>query len=383
MNYVFRCVSLLLFVLLGCAPVWADDDDDSESWDDEDRVEAVIAGDYFGAGESSRPDGSIEGDAFVAGGEVMVSAPVMGDAVLTGGSIHVGDRIGSDLYAAGGDIIVDAAVGHNARLTGGRIRLTRHADIAGNMTLAGSSLLMEGRTGGTFTAFGKSVTINGEINGDASVVARSLEVGPNARINGRLTYRTAKPPKISPGAVISGGVKKSELEFPQVEVEPVAKAVAWVGAMMFASGLFVIGALIILLSPAGVSSVVGQIRSRPLQALIVGFALVVCVPVAAILAMVTVIGIPVGFLLMLMWPIVVMLGYLAGALFLGDALAGLFSRDRGHSTNRGLRILGLAIVLALATVLTQVPILGAMLILALLFFGTGALAYGIREFAVR
>jgi len=97
MNYVFRCVSLLLFVLLGCAPVWADDDDDSESWDDEDRVEAVIAGDYFGAGESSRPDGSIEGDAFVAGGEVMVSAPVMGDAVLTGGSIHVGDRIGSDL----------------------------------------------------------------------------------------------------------------------------------------------------------------------------------------------------------------------------------------------------------------------------------------------
>jgi len=382
MNYVFRCVSLLLFVLLGCALVWADDDDD-ESWDDEDRVEAVIAGDFFGAGESSRPDGAIEGDAFVAGGEVMVSAPVMGDAVLTGGSIHVGDRVGSDLYAAGGDIVIDAAVDHNARLAGGRIRLTRHATIAGNMTLAGSSLLMEGRTGGAFTAFGESVTINGEIHGDASVAARSLNVGPNARITGSLTYRTANPPKISPRAVISGGVKKSELEFPEAEVKPVAKAVAWVGALMFASGLFVIGALIIMLSPTGVSSLVGQIRARPLQSLLIGFALIVCVPVAAILAMVTVIGIPIGLLLMLMWPIVVMLGYLAGALFLGDALAGLFSRDRGQSTNRGLRVLGLAIVLVLAAVLAQVPILGAMLILALLFFGTGALAYGIREFAVR
>lgn len=83
---------------------------------------------------------------------------------------------------------------------------------------------------------------------------------------------------------------------------------------MFACGLFVIGALIILMSPAGVSSASGQIRSRPLQALLTGFALIVCVPVAAILAMVSVIGIPVGILLMLMWPIVVMLGYLAGAL---------------------------------------------------------------------
>lgn len=187
MNHLLRCVSLLLFVLLGCLPVWADDDDDDESWDDEDRVEAVIAGDLFGAGGSSRPDTAIEGDAFVAGGEVMVSAPVIGDAVLSGGSIHVGARIGSDLYAGGGDIIVDAAVAHNARLAGGRIRLTRHADIAGNVTLAGSSLLMEGRTGGAFTAFGESVAINRAINGDATVVARSLEVGPNARINGRLT----------------------------------------------------------------------------------------------------------------------------------------------------------------------------------------------------
>ena len=186
---------------------------------------------------------------------------------------------------------------------------------------------------------------------------------------------------------------------------------------MFACGLFVIGALIILMSPAGVSSASGQIRSRPLQALLTGFALIVCVPVAAILAMVSVIGIPVGILLMLMWPIVVMLGYLAGALFVGDALAGLFSRDRGHSANRGLRISGLAIgracrrpgstppctthsrsggkrgppgvarrlaiVLAGVTVLAQVPIVGAVLILALLFFGTGALAYGLRELAVR
>jgi cytoskeletal protein CcmA (bactofilin family) len=376
-----RCLVILLFVLLGCGSVWADEDDDDDKGHrgEEDHAEAVIAGDFFGAGASSGPDGSIEGDAFVAGGEVIVSAPVMGDAVLSGGSIHVGDYIGSDLYAGGGNIVVDAAVGHNTRLAGGRIHITRHADIAGNATLAGSNLLMEGRIGGAFSAFGESVTINGEVGGGATVVARSLEVGPNARINGRLKYRTANPPKISSEAIISGGVEKSELEFPRTKVEPVAKAIAWVGVLMFSAGLFVVGALIILSIPDAATSVTGQIRSRPFGALLVGFALIVCVPVAAILAFVSVIGIPIGFLLMFMWPIIVMIGYLAGVLFLGDMVAALFTRDRTRSTNRGMRVLGLAIVLAAAIVLVQIPILGAMLILALLFLGAGALAFSIRE----
>lgn len=380
MNHPLRCV-LVLSVVLGCVSAGADEDDDVDksSGADEDRAQAVIAGDYFGAGASPGPARSIRGDAFVAGGEVMLSVPVEGDAVLSGGSVHAGDRIGSDLYAGGGTIVVDAAVGHNARLAGGRIHVTRHADIAGNMTLAGSKLLVEGRTGGSLAAFGESVTINGEVNGGAAVVARSLEVGPNARIDGRLTYRTAKPPKISPEAVISGGLKQSELEFPEPEFGPIAKAAAWASALMLTAGLFVIGALIIWLIPRGSESVVRQIRSRPAGTLLLGFALIVCLPVAAVLAMVTVIGIPLGLGLMFMWPIIVMLGYLVGVLFLGDALAALFARYRGSSPKRGVRMLGLAIALAAAMILALVPIFGALLILAILFAGTGALAFGIRE----
>ena len=380
MNCPLRYALVLLFVL-GSGAVWADEDSRSEqdSPDDQERAQATIAGDYFGAGASPGPDSSVEGDAFVVGGEVTLSAPVKGDAVLSGGSIHAGERVGSDLYAGGGNIVVDAAVGHNARLAGGRIHVTRHADIAGNLTLAGSNLLMEGRTGGAFTAFGESVTINGEVNGGAVVFARSLVVGPNARINGRLTYSTSTPPKISPEAVISGGVKQSEIEFPRPDVAPVAKAAAWMGALTFTAGLFVIGALIILLIPHRSEAVVRQIRSRPLGALLLGFALIICVPVAAILAMVTVIGIPLGLGLMFMWPIVVVLGYLVGVLFFGDALAAQFARFRGRSTNRGLRIVGLALILAVAVILAQVPILGALLILAVMFVGTGALVFGIRD----
>jgi len=160
---------------------------------------------------------------------------------------------------------------------------------------------------------------------------------------------------------------------------PVAKTLAWISALMFSAGLFVVGALIIVTIPGVAASVAGQIRSHPLGVLLTGFALIVCVPVAAILAMVSVIGIPIGFLLMFMWPIVVMMGYLAGALFLGDTLAALFSRDARRNSNRGMRILGLAIVLAAAIVVAQIPMLGAILIPAVLFLGTGALGYAARE----
>ena len=348
--------------------------------DSDKRAEALIAGDYFGAGASAGPATPVQGDAFVTGGEVTLNSPVEGDAVLSGGSIHVGERIGSDLYAAGGDVLVDAGVGHNARLAGGRIQVTRHADIAGRMTIAGSSIRMDGRVGGALTVYGDSVVIDGEVNGGVAVVARELEVGPNARIDGRLTYRTARVPRISPQAVISGGARRSELEFPGKNLEPVARAVIWAGVAMFTSGLFLMGVLIVLLAPRASASIVRQLRSQPLASFLLGFALVVCIPVAAVLATVSVIGIPLGLMLLFIWPIIVTLGYLVGVIFCADALAALVAR--GREAGRALRISGLALVLIALMLLSRVVVIGVPLILLLLFAGTGALVLGIRN-AVR
>ncbi len=369
-------------VLVGCLMPQAGADDEKDDGRDgaKERVDVLFGGDYFGAGASLGPGSAVAGDAFVAGGEVILNRPVDGDAVLSGGSIHVGERIGSDLYAAGGDILVNASVGHNARLAGGRVHLTRHAEVAGRATIAGSRIRVDGSIGGPLAIYGDSVVIDGEIRDAVAVVARNLELGPNTRIHGRLTYRTANEPQISEQAVIRGGMQRSSFELQKKDLEPVARTLVWVGAALFTSGLFLVGLLIVLLAPDALTAVVRELRSRPLPSFLLGFALIVCVPVAAVLATLSVIGIPLGLVLLFIWPVIVTLGYLMGVIFCADTLAGLFSRQR--PAGRALRIMGLAVTLIALMLLSRVLFIGVPLILLLLFVGTGALVLAIRN-AVR
>ncbi len=349
-----------------------------------DRTEAVIAGDYFGTGATSEPNTVIEGDAFITGGEVILRTTVKGDAVLAGGAVHMDSRVGSDLYATGGSVVVSGEVGHNARLAGGRVQVTPDGDIAGKVTAAGSDVRVQGRVGGALVVFADSVMIDAVVNGGAAIVARHLEVGPNARVNGRLTYRTARAPQISAQAVITGGIRQSELQaFPGKKLEHAARTAIWVGASTFTAGLIIVAVLIVLLAPHASASVVRQLRSRPILSTLIGLALIVCIPLGAILAMVTVVGIPLGSLLLFMFPVVALLGYLVGAMFLGDALASLTAGAGRDGPGRAARVTGSVVVLIALTILSCLFPIGALVILLLLFCGTGALFITFRNIAFR
>ncbi|HZP92832.1 MAG TPA: hypothetical protein VFB20_08125 [Burkholderiales bacterium] len=343
---------------------------------DGDRKEAVIAGDYFGAGGAFSTSNSVAGDAFVAGGQVALRAPVEGDAVLWGGHVTVADKVGGNLYAGGGDVVIDAPVAHNARLAGGRVEVTRRGAIQGKATIAASSVSVTGQVGRQLTVFASSVALDGEVAGNVTVAAQDLTVGPNARIVGKLSYHGPRAPNVSPQAVISGGVAQTPYEFDLQRVQPWARAVAWIGLIAFTGGLFLIGALAILIAPQASGAAGRALRGRPLASFGLGFALAVCVPIAAVMLMFTLIGIPLGFALLFAWPATMLLGYLSGVMAVGDALAAAVSRAKGEA-GRAWRILGLAVALVILVLLAAVPFVGWIIVTLLLFAGTGAMFFGL------
>lgn len=363
--------------LLATAQALGGGDGDDEADDTDGRVEAFFGGDYFGSGTSAASTAPVEGDAFIAGGEVALNHPVAGDAALAGGSVHVGARVGADLYAAGGDVMVNSGVGNNARLAGGRVHATRHAAVGGRMSVAGSRVRIDGSVGETLAVSGDSVIIDGDIGGAVAVIARRLEIGPNARIGGQLRYRTRRAAQISPQAVIAGGVQESNLAFPDTDLEPVARVAVWAGLTMFTAGLFVVALLILLLAPRASALPVSVFRSRPVASLLLGFAFLVCIPVAATLAMISVIGIPLGLVLLFVWPVVVILGYLAGVIICADVFTARLSR--GKTAGQMMRVIGVAVLLAVLVLLSRVVVIGPLLILLILFFGTGAIVLAIRD----
>ena len=361
---------LIAATLLFSAPGYADD---------KSRSETIIAGDYFGAGGSLEPGVAVEGDAFVAGGQVALRVPVGGDAVLAGGSINVAERVGGDLYAGGGSVSIDAAIAHNARVAGGRVHLTRRGRVDGKATLSGATIEIEGDIGRQLTAFGESVTLDGVVRGDVTVAARKLNIGPSARIDGRLTYRGPAPATVHPQAVIRGGVNYLLFRIENEKFEPMARAIAWAGAAAFTSGLFLVGLLGIVLLPQLTAGTAGMVRNRPFSSLGLGFALVVCVPVAAILIMATVIGIPLGFALLFLYPVLLMLGYLTGIMSVSDGIAGMFSR--GVMAGRIARIALLAVAMIGVLLLAYVPLAGWIVGPLLMFAGAGAIV--LRVFGAR
>jgi hypothetical protein len=114
------------------------------------------------------------------------------------------------------------------------------------------------------------------------------------------------------------------------------------------------------------------VRSNPWKSLSLGFALLLCLPAAGVLFMVSVIGIPLGLLLLLLYPIMLLLGYLNGLLFLADRFAAWIATRRGFvMTARG-RLAALALVVLAVLLAVKIPYAGGLLVFVVLLAGLGA-----------
>ena len=330
--------------------------------------EAVIAGDYFGTGSTASPGSAVEGDAFIAGGEVELNKPVGGDALLAGGGVFISERVGGDLYATGGSLMIDAPIAGNARLAGGHVEITRRGQVSGKTTLVGGRVNVMGKAGRQLVVFGEHVTLDGEVAGNATIAARTLSIGPNARVAGKLTYRGSLPAQVDPAAVITGGINYLSFDFVDETYQPVARVVAWVGVIAFMVGLFLIGMLAILWAPESTAHMSKLGRTRPVSSIAVGLVTILCMPIAIVLLMLTVVGIPFAFMLLLAWPMILVFGYLAGVMAVSDAIAGPSANAKGR------RIFLLAMGLGVMLLFARVPFAGWLIGMLLLVMGVGAMA---------
>lgn len=344
--------------------------------------ETTIAGDYFGAGSNLTPGMAVEGDAFIAGGQVSLQTPVAGDAVLSGGTVAISAPVGDDLYASGGSVLLESAVNGNARLAGADVEIAKSANVAGKVTIAGRTVRVLGKVGHQLAVFGDKVTIDGHVAGNVTVASRTLEIGPNARISGKLTYRGPAEPVINTGAVISGGMNHPDADF-DGDFQPLSRVAGWTLAIAFTLGLFFLGLIGILFGPVTTSKIGQLVRSRQFACLGIGLVMILCVPLAALVLAMTVVGIPLAFVLSMLWPVMLIFGYLAGVMSVTDAIAG--ARPKKLPGN-GLRTFLLALGLAGMLAFCSVPVIGWVLGAVLTVAGVGAMtlhAFGGRDYVLR
>ncbi len=324
--------------------------------------------DLFATGGEVRLDDEIYGDAIAAGGSVTIEATVRGDALVAGGDVTLRGTTDEDVYATGGEVQVAGHIAGSVRIAGGEIDLDRDAVIDGAVSLAGRRVTVASRIGQYLQIAAGSVRVDGQVDGDVEVAAGELHVGPEARINGSLTFRGPHPPQVAEGAVVQGGVRYIEEKGDRSALR------AFFGgfALLWLVGWLIVGCVALAIWPGFAASVTDTATRRFWLSLITGLAVLIGLPVASLMLVVSLIGIPLALLLLCAYLLILPLGYIASAVAIGDTVLQRMRRGAEIATrHRIFMLLGVLIGLYL---ITRVPYIGGLVACLVILVGVGSLA---------
>jgi hypothetical protein len=343
---------------------------------DEERASPLVVrergNDTFVAGDAPRVTQPVKGDLVAAGGELRIAAPVAGDLLAAGGTLRMDGAAGQDLYAVGGQVALEGTVARNARVAGGSVSLGPQARIGGNASLAGGRIEVLGAIGGYLQTAGGRVLIDGAVAGDVDAAAGALELGPRARIGGKLRYRGGEPLKQDPAAQVQGGIERLEMALHRRGERAAGRAAFGVWTL----GLMVLAAVLVAALPGASARVLEAARTRFGWSLLAGFIALVTVPVAAVVLLATVIGIPLALLVLLDYFALLLVGYVAAGAALGDAALRRWLASR--AAQRGWRALFAALGVLAICLLALIPWLGGLIAFLALIAGMGAMVLQLK-----
>lgn len=325
------------------------------------------ADNYYAAGNRIDITAPMAADVIVAGRQVDISQPVAGDILAAGWRVALTGRADDDVRIAAADVVVDAVVAGDLTVAGGDVAIGPHTRVSGRSWITGSTVRIDGIIERDLQVAGATVEIAGEIRKPLHVVAEKLDILSSARILAPLTYKGSTEARIAEGAIVNGPITYDRI--PQGEARR-ARSFTAVSSVLFSVHLFLAGVLVVIFLPRVETSVVATVRAQPGRSLLAGFVLLVTIPVAALLLVISILGLPIGLALAALYAVALFVSVLATALFVGDAEARLF-RTAPIVTRGQHALLLLAGVLTLA--LLRV-LLGGFIVFASVLFGLGALA---------
>lgn len=279
---------------------------------------------------------------------------------------------GGGQTVVGNDLTLDTTEEHNLRFVGNNLEISAQGRVGGDLSAVANSARVLGPVNGDATLVGNAVFINAPIGGDVEVTARRVELGPLADIAGKLRYGAARELVRDAGARVAGPIERFSWSY-DIDVEYA------VGTMLviWTLGLLAATALLVAAAPGAAARLRNTLQTRTAASLLMGFAAMVCIPLLAVLLMVTIVGLPFGLLLMLCYPALLLLGYLSCGIALG--LMALQQWRATAQQRTGWMVLAACAGVLLLTLIAMIPLLGDLFALIALLAGLGALLLAIRS----
>lgn len=289
----------LVFVGLGVA-LMAPAQASANEFRHADRVsiakDEVIHSDLYVAGGQIRIAGTIEGDLVVAGGDVDVSGHILGDLLSASGQVRVTGQVDGSIRGYAGNITVKGKVGRNVMSCGGDINIDRDAVIGGSLTAFSGRLSLDGHVQHDVLAMGGQTNISGIVGGSARIRADELNIDSTAQIGGPVDFEGNKPPQVSDQAKLA-----SPVHFTRAKHGPDYSGIHYyVWQVIWLAAFILYGLVLFSLMPKFSEEAAKSAEHYGASAGL-GVLVLFGVPIAAIIACVTVVGLFIGISTLFAW----------------------------------------------------------------------------------
>lgn len=325
------------------------------------KEDQLVKGDLYLLGGSVSSFATVEGDLYAIGAGVTSKGEIEGDYTVIAGTVDIEAKVTDDVRVVGGRVTISEEIKGDLAIFGGDVVLLPGATVDGDVLFYGGSLEVGGPVKGSILAKGERVRVDAEVSGDVTATAyTSLTFGSHANVKGGVTYRSPHEMIRAIESVIVGNVTRQDSSIfnkndtMSTRVAPFFVLLFTSLALRFIFGRRIDEFLLHTLSSYGVHGVIG-------------FGLLLAVPVATVLLFVSVVGFILGLGVLFFYLTTIIMAAALAPNLAGAFLSKVFHKEASHSmwwTSAGATLIFLA---------SQLPIVGFVMIPLLLSIIAGGI----------
>jgi cytoskeletal protein CcmA (bactofilin family) len=322
----------------------------------------TIKGDLFLFSHHARIDGTVDGDVYLFAQDASVSGHVNGYVIGFVQSLRVNGKVDGNIRAFANNVTVTGEVSRNVLIFAELMNLDATGKITGSMTAFLQSLHLDGHLGRDLLLFCGDANIAGKIDGGIHAKGANLSIRSTAEVAGPVRFEGDNQPDVSPQAKLA-----SPVDYHKMEHRPrYREGGYYIWQVIWAAAFVLFGLVLFQLMPKFSKEATDNV-DRAGASFGLGVLVFFSVPIAAIIACVTIVGLFIGASSFFVW-----YAALYYAQIVVGAAVGQWMMDK---TNEAWPLIGrMTVGVVLVRLCTTVPHVGGWVKFGVILWGVGALS---------
>jgi len=327
--------------------------------------EEKIKGDLYITGERVRMDGTVDGDVYVFGQSVDINGHVMGDVIAFAQSVRINGQVDGNIRSFNNNVTITGNVAKNATILGETINLDSNGKVGGSVTSFGETLSLDGSVGRDLLLFFAHATLSGKVGGSVWGKGDTLIISSTAGIEGPVHFEGNKQAEVSSSAKLA-----SPVDFKQIERhESYRTSGYYVWQLIWTAAFILFGLVLFALMPSFSGDAVKSAEQYGASAGL-GVLVLFGLPIAAVIACITVVGLFLGISTLLVW---------FASLYFAQVIVGAVVGQwlMGRASELWPLVGRMAAGLVIVRLCTTIPHVGGWIKLGVILWGIGAISLGV------